>query len=114
MSHKTTCPKSELGRFPAGSRSHATYKLKAFHQTLTEIRTIGQVRCAAFDAFLEATDHNEGQMRVQLEGLFAVEIDGCRLVSSDLEGPIGVAKSMIDAGAPFHMTGTGRLHIALE
>ena len=89
-------------------------KVESFHLKLTEIRTIGQVRCAGFEAFLEATDHNEGQMRVQLEGPFAVEIDGCRLVSSDLEGPIGVAKSMLDAGSTFHMTGTGRLRISLQ
>ena len=89
-------------------------KVESFHLKLTEIKTIGQVRCAGFQAFLEATDHNEGQMRVQLEGPFAIEIDGCRLVSSDLEGPIGVAKSVVDAGSTYHMTGTGRLRISLQ
>ena len=112
VGQKISLPREVADRLFALGQSLGT--VESFQLTLTEIRTIGQVRCAAFDAFLEATDHNEGQMRVQLEGLFAVEIDGCRLVSSDLEGPIGVAKSMIDAGATFHMTGTGRLHIALE
>lgn len=85
-----------------------------FDFALTSIQPVAEGSNAVFQVLLEASSHENGQMRMQLEGTMVIQSNGCRLVSAELAGPIGMAESMVRAENTFHVTGTGQLGVSIN
>ncbi|QDU91393.1 hypothetical protein Pla175_48150 [Pirellulimonas nuda] len=85
-----------------------------FDLTLRRIETIAGRACAVCDAEIEAASHERGQMRLLVAGPLTLEIEGCRAVSADLTGPIGIAEPRLAPGGTLQVESTGKLSVALR
>jgi hypothetical protein len=89
-------------------------QVERFELSLTEVKPIAGRRCAVFRAFMEASENKSRQMKLQLDGTMAIELDSCRMVSAELAGPIGLAESVNNMGATYQVTGIGRMNFAIH
>jgi hypothetical protein len=88
-------------------------KLSRFELTLREVRDEGGVRCAVFQAMLEAVSRDSSQMHLQIAGPMVVQVDSCRAVSSNLSGPIAMSESRGSYSAAYQLISTGKLSLSL-
>lgn len=69
---------------------------------------------ARFEADVEATGAGSSQMRVLLGGTLAIDASTCRVVSTELSGPIGLIETRGSVGRTYQVDGTGRMRIAVR
>jgi hypothetical protein len=84
-----------------------------FELVLEQVETRSGARCAAFLARVEAASNDSSQMRLQVEGPLAVEIDTCRAVQLSLTGPIGMSETRGSYSTVYQLLGTGQLKMSI-
>lgn len=88
-------------------------RVTRFDLTLAEVRDIDGVRCAVFNASVEAASSDSSQMLLQVDGPLAVQIDTCRAVQANFTGPIGMSETRGSLTATYQLTGTGKMHVRI-
>lgn len=84
-------------------------KLTRFDLALRDVRTEGGVTCAVFQASIVAASHGSSQMRLELAGPLAVQINTCRAARMGLTGPLGLSATGGRNSMAYHVFGTGKL-----
>ncbi|MCI0335181.1 MAG: hypothetical protein L0228_18385 [Planctomycetes bacterium] len=68
---------------------------------------------AVFLARVEAASNNASQMRLQVEGPLAVQVDTCRVVNLDLSGPIAMSETRGSFSTSYQAIGTGQVKLSI-
>lgn len=84
--------------------------VERFTLTLRAVEPAG----ARFDAEVEATGAGSGQMRMLVGGPVTVDPATCRVVATELTGPVGLVESRGSLGNAYQVQGTGELRVAIE
>lgn len=87
--------------------------VEKFALKLTSIESIDGRLVANFDADVEATGSGSTQMRLVLTGPLVIECATCRVVTTELSGPIGMLESRGSLGHTYYVDGTGKLHLKI-
>jgi hypothetical protein len=82
-----------------------------FTLTLQKVQNENGAPCAVFLANVEAASIHASQMRLQVEGPLAVQIDNCRAAKISLIGPIGMSETRGTYSTAYQVIGTGRLQM---
>ncbi len=82
-----------------------------FTLKLQKVQSENGAACAVFLASVEAASSNASQMRLEVEGPLAVEVDTCRAVRIALAGPIGMSETRGSYSTAYQVIGTGRLQM---
>jgi hypothetical protein len=80
-----------------------------FTLTLQKVQAEDGASYAVFLANVEAASNNASQMRLQVEGPLAVQVDTCRVTRINLEGPIGMSETRGSYSTAHQVIGTGHL-----
>jgi hypothetical protein len=88
-------------------------EVSRFTLTLQNVQSEHGVNCAVFLANVEATSSDASQMRLEVEGPLAVEIDTCRATRAGLIGPIGMSEMRGSYSTAYQVIGTGRLQMSV-
>ncbi len=89
-------------------------KAKRFSLQLIEISTIDGARCAVFKTKIDAGSGTASQMGLMVSGQLIMRVVGCRTVSVDLSGPIGMSETRATPTGMVHVGGLGQLRVAIQ
>jgi hypothetical protein len=87
-------------------------EITRFALTLKKIESHAAATQAEFLAQVEAASSNASQMRLELEGPLAVEVDSSRAVKVDLSGPIAMSETRGSYSTSYQVIGTGQLKMS--
>jgi hypothetical protein len=88
-------------------------KVSRFTLTLKEVQTEGGVKCAVFQANVEAFANAATQMRLEVEGPLVVDVATCRAQKINLVGPIGMSETRGSYSTAYQVIGTGKLQMSI-
>jgi len=88
-------------------------EITRFALTLKNVDTHDGATQAEFLAHVEAASSNVSQMRLELEGPLAVEVDTSRAVKVDLSGPIAMSETRGSYSTTYQVIGTGQLKMTI-
>ncbi|MEN1681227.1 MAG: hypothetical protein AAGJ46_16690 [Planctomycetota bacterium] len=86
---------------------------KRFSLKLKSIENVGGEPCAVFQTRIDAGSGGRGQMGLMVGGPLVMQAAGCRTVSAELNGPIGMSESQVTAGGSRQITGVGKMKVSL-
>lgn len=86
---------------------------KRFSLTLKAIKDVSGQPCAVFETRIEAGSGARGQMGLMVGGPLVMQAAGCRTVSAELDGPIGMSETRVSAGGTRQITGVGKMKVSL-
>lgn len=87
------------------------FATKRFSMTLNKVEHIEGQPCAVFQTEIEASSAGNGQMAILVAGPMVMQVDGCRAVSAQLDGPIATAPM---PAAALQVRGTGKVSVAIR
>jgi hypothetical protein len=88
-------------------------KVSRFTLTLKQVQTEGGVKCAMFQANVEAFTNAATQMRLEIEGPLVVDVATCRAQKINLVGPIGLSETRGSYSTAYQVIGTGKLQMSI-
>ncbi len=88
-------------------------KVTQFSLTLREVINEAPAAHAVFAARIEAASISSSQMRLDVAGTLAVEIDTCRAVGSSLSGPLIMSESRGSYSTAYQIITTGKLSMSI-
>lgn len=88
-------------------------EITRFALTLKKVESHDNTTQAEFLAHVEAASSNASQMRLELEGPLAVDIETSRAVKVDLAGPIAMSETRGSYSTSYQVIGTGQLKISV-
>jgi hypothetical protein len=88
-------------------------EITRFALTLKKVESRDGATQAEFLAHVEAASSNASQMRLELEGPLAVEVDTSRAVKVDLSGPIAMSETRGSYSTSCQVIGTGQLKMSV-
>jgi hypothetical protein len=88
-------------------------KVSRFTLTLKKVQTEDGVKCAVFQANVEAFANAATQMRLEVEGPLVVDIATCRAQKINLAGPIGMSETRGSYSTAYQVIGTGKLQMGV-
>ncbi|HEX3600935.1 MAG TPA: hypothetical protein VHU84_12375, partial [Lacipirellulaceae bacterium] len=88
-------------------------KVTHFTLILKNVCVENGVQCAEFSANVEAASSGASQMLLQVQGPLAVQVDTCRAVRVDVNGPIGMSESRGSYSTAYQVIGTGHLQTSI-
>jgi hypothetical protein len=86
-------------------------KVSRFTLMLKQVQTEGGVKCAVFQANVEAFANAATQMRLEVEGPLVVDVATCRAQKIGLVGPIGMSETRGSYSTAYQVIGTGKLQM---
>jgi hypothetical protein len=88
-------------------------KVSRFTLTLKKVQTEDGVKCAVFQANVEAFANAATQMRLDVEGPLVVDVATCRAQKISLSGPIGMSETRGSYSTAYQVIGTGKLQMGV-
>jgi hypothetical protein len=88
-------------------------KVSRFTLTLKKVQTEDSVKCAVFQANVEAFANAATQMRLEVEGPLVVDVATCRAQKISLTGPIGMSETRGSYSTAYQVIGTGKLQMGV-
>ena len=88
-------------------------KVSRFTLTLHKVQTEGGVKCAVFQANVEAFANAATQMRLEVDGPLVVDVATCRAQEISLAGPIGMSETRGSYSTAYQVIGTGKLQMGV-
>ena len=88
-------------------------KVSRFTLTLKKVQTEGGVKCAVFQADVEAFANAASQMRLEVEGPLVIDVATCRAQKIRLLGPIGMSETRGSYSTAYQVIGTGKLQMSI-
>jgi hypothetical protein len=85
-----------------------------FELTFVDVRSIAGVNCAVFETYLETKMTQGTTMNMKMKGRLMLEIDTCRAVWIELDGPVQLAEAHGPADAQFTVDTKGSVKMALR
>jgi hypothetical protein len=88
-------------------------KVSHFTLTLKQVQMEVGVKCAVFQANVEAFANAATQMRLEVEGPLVVDVTTCRAQKITLGGPIGMSETRGSYSTAYQVIGTGKLQMSI-
>ena len=88
-------------------------KVSRFTLMLKKVQTEDDVKCAMFQANVEAFANAATQMRLEVEGPLVVDVATCRAQKISLGGPIGMSETRGSYSTAYQVIGTGKLQMSV-
>jgi hypothetical protein len=92
----------------------AVNEVSRFELRLMRVVTVDQAPCAEFETTLAAQSSLVGTLDLLIQGTMQIEVATCRVLSTELSGPIGLFGTQRTAGAVQAIKGQGTLEIAIR
>jgi hypothetical protein len=89
-------------------------EVNRFDLRLEKLASQNGLRCASFQATVEAASNDSSQMRMQVAGPLIVEIATCRAVKLALNGPIAMSETRGSYSNVQQLIATGQLKMSID